>query len=272
MTEPTAASTDERPVLVSVKSRVATVTLNRPRARNALSSELIKELRRSLRVLDEDDGIDVVVLTGADPAFCAGLDLKELGSTGGNLDLLRPEGGLAGTPFAPVGKPLIGAINGVAVTGGLELALHCDILIASERARFADTHARVGVMPAWGLTVLLPHAVGARVARQMSLTGDYLDADDALRHGLVTAVVPHDELLDHVHVVATTIVGNDQPGVRTILSTYRTIAQQHDAPGVDVELAASSASRAHGFDPATVEQRRAGILSRGRDQVGGSAG
>jgi enoyl-CoA hydratase len=272
MTEQTAATTDERPVLVSVDSRVATVTLNRPRARNALSSELINELRRSLRVLDQDPDVDVVVLTGADPAFCAGLDLKELGSTGGNLELLPPEGGLAGTPFAPLSKPLIGAVNGVAVTGGLEVALHCDILIASERARFADTHARVGVMPAWGLTVLLPQAVGARVARQMSLTGDYLDADDALRHGLVTAVVPHDELLGHVRAVAATIVGNDQAGVRTILSTYRTIAQQHDAGAVGVELEASRASLASGFDPASVEQRRAGILSRGRDQVGGSAG
>lgn len=271
MTEQT-ASTDEPPVLVSVESRVATVTLNRPRARNALSSQLIQKLRRSLRLLDDDDEVDVVVLTGADPAFCAGLDLKELGSTGGNLDLLPPEGGLAGTPFAPLRKPLIGAINGVAVTGGLEVALHCDILIASERARFADTHARVGVMPAWGLTVLLPQAVGARIARQMSLTGDYLDAADALRHGLVTAVVPHNELLDHVRKVAATIVGNDQTGVRSILTTYRTIAQQHDTDAVGVELAASQRSLASGFDPASVEQRRAGILSRGRDQVGGSAG
>jgi enoyl-CoA hydratase len=271
MTDHTDTSTDEAPVLVSVDARVATVTLNRPRARNALSSELIQELRWSLRELDRDDDVDVIVLTGSDPAFCAGLDLKELGSTGGNLDLLPPEGGLAGTPFAPVRKPLIGAVNGVAVTGGLELALHCDILIASVRARFADTHARVGVMPAWGLTVLLPQAVGARVARQMSLTGDYLDADDALRHGLVTAVVPHDELLDHVRKVAASIVGNDQAGVRTLLSTYRTIAQQHDAAAVDVELEASRSSLARGFDPAAVEQRRAGILSRGRDQVGGSA-
>lgn len=271
MTEQTTARVDDRPVLVSVEARVATMTLNRPRARNALSSELIHELRRSLRVLDQDVNVDVVVLTGADPAFCAGLDLKELGSTGGNLDLLPPEGGRAGTPFAPLNKPLIGAINGVAVTGGLELALHCDILIASERARFADTHARVGVMPAWGLTVLLPQAVGARVARQMSLTGEYLDAADALRLGLVTAVVPHGELLGYVLAVAAKIVGNDQAGVRRILSTYRTIAQQHDAPAVDIELEASQTSLARGFDPASVEQRRAGILSRGRDQVGGSA-
>ncbi len=105
----------------------------------------------------------------------------------------------------------------------------------------------------------------------MSLTGEYLNAADALRLGLVTAVVPHGELLGYVLAVAAKIVGNDQAGVRRILSTYRTIAQQHDAPAVDIELEASQTSLARGFDPASVEQRRAGILSRGRDQVGGSA-
>ena len=86
-------------------------------------------------------------------------------------------------------KPVIGAINGAAVTGGLELALYCDILIASEHARFADTHARVGLLPTWGLSVRLPQKVGVGMARRMSLTGDYLSADDALRAGLVTEVV-----------------------------------------------------------------------------------
>ena len=92
-------------------------------------------------------------------------------------------------------KPVIGAINGAAVTGGLELALYCDILIASEQARFADTHARVGLLPTWGLSVRLPQKVGVGMARRMSLTGDYLSAADALRAGLVTEVVPHDQLL-----------------------------------------------------------------------------
>lgn len=256
-------------LLVGRTDRVATLTLNRPAARNALTSSLIQELRDALGEVDADDEIDVVVLTGADPAFCAGLDLKELGSTGDNLELLSPDGGGAGTPWRPIGKPLIGAVNGVAVTGGLELALHCDILIASERARFADTHARVGVMPFWGLTVLLPKAVGTRLARQMSLTGDFLNAQEALRAGLVTAVVPHDELMEHTARVAATIAGNDQPGVRSILSTYRHIEQDLNRSAVRTEAEASQAWMDRGFDPAVVEKRRAGILSRGRDQTSG---
>ena len=125
--------------------------------------------------MDDDPEVDVVILTGADPAFCAGLDLKELGSTGRNLGApssrqasterqASPE--QAATPprrgLGPLSKPVIGAVNGVAITGGFELALCCDFLVASDRARFADTHARVGVMPGWGLTVLLPQAVGIR--------------------------------------------------------------------------------------------------------------
>ncbi len=119
--------------------------------------------------------------------FCAGLDLKELGDSS-ELPDISPQ-------WPPMTKPVIGAINGAAVTGGLELALYCDILIASEQARFADTHARVGLLPTWGLSVRLPQKVGVGMARRMSLTGDYLSAADALRAGLVTEVVPHDQLL-----------------------------------------------------------------------------
>lgn len=257
-------------LLVAVRERVATLTLHRPAARNALSSELITALRAALARLDGDDEVDVVVLTGADPAFCAGLDLRELGSTAANLELLSPDSGELAAPWAPIGKPLIGAVNGAAVTGGLELALHCDILVASERARFADTHARVGVMPAWGMTVLLPKAVGSRLARQMSLTGDYLSAAEALRAGLVTAVVAHDELLPHVRRLAASIVGNDQAGVRTVLATYRRIERDLDAQAVRTETAASRAWLDRGFDPGVVAARRAAILRRGRAQTASS--
>ena len=150
-------------VLTSVIEGVGVVTLNRPEARNALSSEVLRALPQALNSLDQDPAVDVLVITGSDPAFCAGLDLKELGGSGGNID---PDASLeASGPFPSRSKPLIGAINGVAVTGGLELALACDFLIASDRAAFADTHARVGVMPGWGLSGLLPQAIGVRRAR-----------------------------------------------------------------------------------------------------------
>ena len=130
-----------------------------------------------------------MILTGADPVFCAGLDLKELGDST-ELPDISPQ-------WPPMTKPVIGAINGAAVTGGLELALYCDILIASEQARFADTHARVGLLPTWGLSVRLPQKVGVGMARRMSLTGDYLSSADAFRAGLVTEVVAHDATAPH---------------------------------------------------------------------------
>src|SRR5919206_3897438 len=214
-------------LLVDRADRVATVTLNRPESRNALSAELIAALRSAMRELEDDDGVDVVILTGADPAFCAGLDLKQLGTSGANLsEGSRDDGVPSWFPWPPLTKPVIGAVNGVAVTGGLELALHCDVLVASERARFADTHARVGVLPGWGLSVLLPLAVGRGTARRMSLTGDYLSAEEALRTGLVTQVVPHEELLPAAHAVAAAIVGNDQPGVRRPLRSYKDIERE----------------------------------------------
>ena len=137
----------------------------------------------------------VAILTGAGPAFCAGLDLRELsGEAGGR--------GLAGTADLDVvgaltscGKPLIGAINGVAVTGGFELALACDVLVASRAARFADTHARVGILPGWGLSQKLPRALGVYRAKALSLTGNYLDAETAERWGLVSHVVEPEALL-----------------------------------------------------------------------------
>jgi enoyl-CoA hydratase len=137
-------------VLLEVSDRIATVTLNRPESRNALSSEVLRLLPQRLREADARDDVDVIILTGADPAFCAGLDLKELGSSGGNLSGGadgRPNADGVRGPFPLLAKPLIGAVNGVAITGGFELALNCDFLVASEHAKFGDTHSRVGVMP-----------------------------------------------------------------------------------------------------------------------------
>ncbi len=254
-------------VLTEVSDRVATVTLNRPEARNALNSELLAALPETLRGLDLDDGVDAIVLTGADPAFCAGLDLKELGTEGGL------SGGRAATsdkgPFPPMTTPVIGAVNGVAVTGGFELALACSFLIASERARFADTHARVGVMPGWGLTVLLPEAVGLRRARQLSSTGNFLTADVALAWGLVNAVVPHDELLPTSLALAADIAGNDRAGVARILSTYEAVAEAMPEARWDTEARMAREWRAATFDPAEVARRREAIVARGRTQTGG---
>lgn len=256
-------------VLFEVSDRIATVTLNRPEARNALSSEVLRQLPARLREADERDDVDVVILTGTDPAFCAGLDLKELSTAGTRLAGTgdasdRPS--MVRGPFPPMAKPVIGAVNGAAITGGFELALNCDFLVASERAKFGDTHARVGVMPGWGLTVLLPQAIGVRRAREMSFTGNFLSAEEAFHWGLVNHVVNHDDLIPVTRRLALDIIGNDQGGVRQIRATYAEVVAGTVAVGWQVEARDARAWQQARFDPATVAARRAAIMERGRGQ------
>jgi enoyl-CoA hydratase/carnithine racemase len=253
------------PVLLDVSERIATVTLNRPEAHNALSGELLQLLPRLLNDAEEDDDIDVIVLTGADPAFCAGLDLGELGSPDGarligGADTSRRSRG----PFPSLSKPLIGAINGAAVSGGLELALNCDFLVASERAEFGDTHTRLGVMPMWGLSVLLPEAIGVRRAREMSFTGNFLDAAAALAIGLVNHVVAHDELIPFTRRLAADIVGTDRAAVRQLRATYAAIA--HDDDAWETEARDSRAWQRTMFDADRIAARRTELIERGRSQ------
>ncbi|OBG26449.1 enoyl-CoA hydratase [Mycobacterium sp. 852002-51057_SCH5723018] len=243
-------------LLIDTGERVRTLTLNRPQARNALSSALRDRFFGALTDADTDDDVDVVIVTGTDPVFCAGLDLKELGSESALPDI-SPR-------WPPMTKPVIGAINGAAVTGGLELALYCDILIASDQARFADTHARVGLLPTWGLSVRLPQKVGVGMARRMSLTGDYLSATDALRAGLVTEVVPHDQLMSTARGVAASVVGNNQNAVRALLASYHRIDDTQTSAGLWLEATAARQFRTSGDD---IAANREAVLQRGRAQV-----
>ena len=255
------------PVLLDVSERIATVTLNRPESRNALSSEVLRLLPQLLTAADADEAVDVIILTGADPAFCAGLDLEELASEGGNRLIdgpLESQGRRSRGPFPPLSKPLIGAINGAAVTGGFELALNCDFLVASERAKFGDTHARLGLMPAWGLSVLLPQAIGVRRAREMSFTGNFIDAAEALALGLVNHVVAHDELIPFTRQLAADIVGNDQAAVRQVRTTYAAIT--HDDDAWETEARASRAWQRTMFSAEQIAARRAAVIERGKQQ------
>lgn len=257
-------------VRVDITDRIATITLNRPEARNALSRELVRSLRSAVRSAQADDEVDVLILTGSDPAFCAGLDLKELSSDTSGLSGTAPT---ESTPVAERGplppgpKPVIGAINGAAITGGFELALACDFLVASDRARFADTHARVGIQPWWGLTVLLPQAIGLRRAREMSATGNFCDAQTALAWGLVNHVVPHDDLLSFARGLAADIVSSDQRAVRRIYATYREGALVSAGEAWLVESEAAEAWQGSGLDPDEIANRRQAVTDRGRSQV-----
>ena len=243
---------------------VRLITLNRPEARNALSSELIDRLVEALHAAEGDPEVRAVVLTGADPAFCAGLDLREAGGSG------LPGGTVVDPKASPwwvlynMTTPVIGAINGPAVTGGLELALQCSFLVASERAAFGDTHARVGIHPGGGLTGLLPQAVGLRKAREMSVTGNFIDAAEAHRLGLVNHVVPHADLLPTALRLAGDITGGDPRAVAALNDTYRDVAGLPLEQGLALERQRFSAWE---YNPADIEARRAAIADRGRSQV-----
>ena len=246
-------------------ARTEVVRLERPEARNALNGELRRALYDAMAAAEADDAVDVIVLTGADPAFCAGLDLRELAADPGALGGGFGAGAELGRPWPELTKPLIGAVNGVAVTGGLELALACDFLVASRHARFADTHARVGVQPGWGMSVLLPQAVGVRRARQMSVTGNFVDAPTALAWGLVNEVVEHDHLLDRCLALAADIAGNDQPGVRRLLATYRENSLMTAADGLRNEQRVAG-EWLRDRDHSDLDERRRSVTERGRSQ------
>lgn len=253
-------------MLVDTTDRICTITLHRPEARNALNVAVLDASVDALLAADASDEVDVVIITGTDPAFCAGMDLKELATGVNSITRVRADG-LVGSPMEclwTMTKPVIGAINGVTVTGGLELALACDFLVASDRASFADTHARVGVIPGARLSVLLPMAVGVRKAKEMSLTGNFIDAREAQRLGLVNHVVPHDELLPTCRKIATDIRGNDQRGVRNLKRLYdETVAL---APG-DAYRHEYTVNRAYQVDRAEIGRRSESIMDRGRTQT-----
>ena len=256
-------------LLVDVTDRVALLTLKRPDARNALNRALRDALVETVSALEADPGVDVLVITGADPAFSAGIDLKELGGGDGDLQTLTPSSrGDGRGPFPPRRKLLIGAVNGAAVTGGLEIALNCDFLVASERARFADTHARVGIMPGWGLTVLLPQRVGVARAREMSVTGNFVDAVTALQWGLVNHVVPHVDLVPFALQLGRDATTIDQRAVQRMLQTYDEVTSTTTGEGWGIELRVSTDWEGAGYDPAQIESRRQAIVDRGRSQIG----
>jgi len=251
-------------LLTEEANGVRLITLNRPEARNALSTELMDRLVEALHAAEDDPEVRAVVLTGADPAFCAGVDLREAGASG------LPRDGVIDPKASPwwvlhnMTTPVIGAVNGPAITGGLEIALQCTFLLASERAVFGDTHARVGVHPGGGLTGLLPQAVGLRKAREMSLTGNFIDAAEAHRLGLVNHVVQHEDLLPNSLRLAGDIAGGDPPTVAALNQTYRDVAALPLGQGLALERERFTTWE---YNPADIEARRAAIADRGRSQL-----
>lgn len=247
---------------------VAVVTLNRPEAMNALSAALRAELAATMVELEADRSIHVVILTGAgDRAFTAGLDLKELGADTSNLGDANATDAQRNPVKAIEGcsKPVIGAINGVAITGGFELALACDVLIASANARFADTHARVGILPGWGLSQKLSRLIGIYRARELSFTGNFLDAQTAHGWGLVNRVVAPEDLLPTARALAADMASIDP----AMLKAYKALINQgfERSFGDGMALEAQISGAANGQVSADeVERRRLAVMDRGRTQ------
>jgi len=256
------------PVLLVEKSdAVASLTLNRPSAMNALSHELRQALTQRFRELAQDATVRVVILAGAGRAFCAGLDLMELGSREGqplgafsDADMMTAIRGFPG--------PVIGAVNGFAITGGFELALACDLLIASSEARFADTHARVGILPGWGLSQKLPRLIGIGRAKELAFTGNFIGAEQALAWGLVNRVVPPAELLPTCRQLAADMLSCDPASLRgykqLIDAGFATTYEE----GLRLE-ARVSRDHAKTITPEMVAKRRVAVQERGRRQTSG---
>lgn len=243
---------------------VRVLTLNRPEARNALNSGLIEALFVALNEADADPSVRAVVLTGVDPAFCAGVDLKQA-QREGSAYFERYQTHNCITRVAEMRKPVVGAINGPVFTGGLEMALGCDFLIASERAVFADTHARVGILPGGGMTARLPQLVGAAMARRLSMTGEVVDAARALQIGLVTEVVAHEGLLERAVELAGQIAEVPAP----IMAGLKEIYVSGAAPVTDPALAAEQAISGALSDTTDLGARYAEISERNRRQIRG---
>jgi enoyl-CoA hydratase len=210
-------------LLVNRDGHVVGLTLNRPAKRNALSTSLASALRRALTELADDESVRAVVIFGAGPTWCAGVDLQALQSDDPVEAAAVDDPGLANT-LRTMPQPCIAAINGGCITGGLELALSCDVRIASPDAFFADTHTQLGVTPVWGMTELLVRAVGDSRAREMSFTGNPVDAATALDIGLISRVVPADELETVAYRLAAQIGENDPRAVQAIKQIY---AREH---------------------------------------------
>jgi enoyl-CoA hydratase len=200
-------------ILVETRGRVGLLTLNRPKALNALNDALMNELGEALAAFDADEGIGAIVVTGSDKAFAAGADIGAMKDRG-FMDVYKGEYITRNWErMKSIRKPIIAAVAGYALGGGCELAMMCDILIAADTARFGQPEIKLGIIPGAGGTQRLPRAVGKAKAMDLVLTGRMMDAAEAERAGLVSRVVPADKLIDEALAVAASIAEFSLPSV-----------------------------------------------------------
>ena len=253
-------------VLLDKKDGYAVLTLNRPNNMNALSRELRDDFCAAFRDCSVDDNIRVVIITGNGKAFCAGFDLKEMSSLNTSNAAEASENEMADVVREFPG-PVIAAVNGHAVTGGFEVVLACDVIIASENARFADTHARVGILPGWGLSQKLPRLIGLSRAKQLSFTGLPIFAQQAYEWGLANEVLEPDALLPRAEELAEAMC----QCVPAILQQYKALIDDgysmlyKDAINYEEQIGIASAKEA---SSAMLAGRVEGVLKKGRKEKG----
>jgi enoyl-CoA hydratase len=200
-------------ILVETRGKVGLVTLNRPKALNALSPDLMRELTEALTAFERDEGVGCIVITGSDKAFAAGADIKAM-KDWGYMDVYRSDYITSEwETVTRVRKPVIAAVAGYALGGGCELAMMCDFILAADTAKFGQPEINLGIIPGAGGTQRLPRFVGKAKAMEMALTGRMMDAAEAERCGLVSRVVPADQLLDEAIETAQKICEMSLPSV-----------------------------------------------------------
>jgi enoyl-CoA hydratase len=226
-------------LIVAKENGVATVTVNRPEVRNALNPAAWNEIRQVIEDCGRDDSVQVVVFTGAGEAFIAGADLRSLKERSA-LATLEASSQKTLLMLEALPKPTIAAVNGYALGGGCELAMACDIRIASEKAQFGQTEVRVGIIPGAGGTQRLPRLVGIGKAKELIFTGDIIDSAEAARIGLVNRVVPHDALMPCVLELAGKIMKRGPLAVRMAKAAIHAGSQYGPGAGHEVERLAQT--------------------------------
>ena len=220
---------DYQTLILTKKSGIATITLNRPEVLNALNTQLSEELGLAIEEISKDDATRVLIITGAGRGFCAGGDMKDLPVN--PEDMVASNNALENwhrtlLSIRQLEKPVIASVNGVAVGGGMDLALMCDMRIVSENARFGEAYVRIGGIPDSGGTYLLPHLIGAAKACELLMTGDIIDAIEAERIGLVNKVVPADKLESATMELATRLANGPPRSIGMIKrAIYTSFAQ-----------------------------------------------
>jgi enoyl-CoA hydratase len=225
---------EEDRVLITHEGKIGIVTLNRPEALNALSPEMLSSVCKALEELDQDDAIRAIILTGSQRAFAAGADIKVM-APASPMDMMRTNTKQYWDRIRQIGKPLIAAVSGYIFGGGCELAMHCDLIVASESARFAHPEIKLGIMPGAGGTQLMTKAIGPYRAMEMILTGEPLSARRAYEFGLVNRLVPVERYLDEAKELAQMIAERPPVAVRMARQAIRHGIENTFREGMELE-------------------------------------